>query len=146
MFTRSAGPPRYSPCTTSRFIGGDRTEGEHVHEQAAARPRRGVWCKEAGWRVLQHGADLPAAVVAARAFPNLPIGSVPVRFELFEGSDWRGDYATRRAAMADAELIAAKHGCCVTWTSSGRGATTGRPAPAGDSAEFSIRPRARPTA
>src|SRR4051812_14257250 len=35
------------------FVGDDRTKrGEDAHEQAAARPRRGVWSKEAGGRVL----------------------------------------------------------------------------------------------
>ena len=64
-----------------------------------------------------------------------------MRFELLDGPDWRGDYATRRAAMADAELIAAKRGQTVTWArDEGRG-TVGNPVPLNGTEPFTIRAR-----
>ena len=48
-----------------------------------------------------------------------------MRFELLDGSEWRGNYATRRAAMADAELIAAKRGHQVRWARTESGDTVG---------------------
>ena len=48
-----------------------------------------------------------------------------MRFELLDGSEWRGNYATRRAAMADAELFAAKRGHQVRWARTDSGDTVG---------------------
>ena len=63
-----------------------------------------------------------------------------MRFELMEGGDWRGEYSTRRAAMADAEMFAAKRGQTVRWGSdSSRGVTIGVRDPAADSVPFTIR-------
>ena len=65
-----------------------------------------------------------------------------MRFELLEGTNWRGDYATRRAAMADAELIAAKRGQALAWGRDPGRATVGRPVPTdGTQAPFVVRPR-----
>jgi len=69
-----------------------------------------------------------------------------MRFELLDGPDWRGDYATRRAAMADAELIAAKRGQIVRWARDDTRGTVGSPVPTNGSATFTIRARsARPS-
>lgn len=63
-----------------------------------------------------------------------------MRFELMEGEAWRGDYSTRRAAMADAELFAAKRGQRVRWQRDHADATTiGYGQPAADCLPFTIR-------
>ena len=66
-----------------------------------------------------------------------------MRFELLEGDEWRGDYGTRRAAIADAELIAATRGATLRWVhidDDGR-ASVGLPAPAADHPPFTLRTR-----
>jgi hypothetical protein len=65
-----------------------------------------------------------------------------MRFELLDGTEWRGNYATRRAAMADAELIAAKRGHQVRWARSESGETIGHPATAPTECPFTVRERA----
>ena len=67
---------------------------------------------------------------------------VELPYELLEGAAWRGDYASRRAAMADAELLAAKRGQTVAWARVSETATVGLPHPAGDCEAFTVRARA----
>jgi hypothetical protein len=62
-----------------------------------------------------------------------------MKFELLEGDEWRGDYPARRAAMADAELIAAKRGQALTWVKLSETATVGTPHPAEGHAAFTVR-------
>ena len=65
-----------------------------------------------------------------------------MRFELFDGSEWRGNYATRRAAMADAELFAAKRGHQVRWARTETGETVGHPHDVPSDSPFTVRERA----
>jgi hypothetical protein len=65
-----------------------------------------------------------------------------MRFELFDGAEWRGNYATRRAAMADAELFAAKRGHQVRWARSESGETIGHPDAVSSGCSFTVRERA----
>jgi len=62
-----------------------------------------------------------------------------MKFELLEGDEWRGDYPARRAAMADAELIAAKRGQALTWVKLSETATVGTPHRAEGHAAFTVR-------
>jgi hypothetical protein len=64
------------------------------------------------------------------------------RYELLEGEQWRGGYATRRAAMADAERLAAKRGQTVHWARLSEAAVVGIPQPARGHAAFTVRVRA----
>ena len=66
-----------------------------------------------------------------------------MRFELLQGEDWRGDYPTRRAAMADAELIAAKHGQAVEWARDDNRDTIGALLPGAGTSAFTVRVRPR---
>ena len=61
------------------------------------------------------------------------------QYELLEGEKWRGNYGTRRAAMADAELLAAKRGQTVRWARIDGGATAGFPEPPGEASPYTIR-------
>ena len=61
------------------------------------------------------------------------------QFELLEGEKWRGNYGTRRAAMADAELLAAKRGQTVRWVRIDGGATAGFREPPSEASQFTIR-------
>ena len=70
------------------------------------------------------------------------IGTGLMRFELFDGSEWRGNYATRRAAMADAELIAAKRGHQVRWARTETGETIGHAGAVPTDSPFTVRERA----
>jgi len=65
-----------------------------------------------------------------------------MRFELLDGSEWRGNYATRRAAMADAELFAAKRGHQVRWARTESGDTVGHADAAPNDSPFTVRERA----
>jgi len=69
-------------------------------------------------------------------------GTTRPRYELLEGDVWRGDYATRRAAMAEAELLAAERGQTINWVRLSEAATIGTPRPAGGDAAFTVRVRA----
>ena len=62
-----------------------------------------------------------------------------MKFELLEGAEWRGDYPTRRAAMSDAELIAAKREQALTWVNVSDTATGGTPHPPERHAGFTVR-------
>ncbi len=62
-----------------------------------------------------------------------------MKFELLEGTAWRGDYATRRGAMADAELIAAKRGQTLTWVKVSEMVHVGIPHPGEGQAPFRVR-------
>jgi hypothetical protein len=62
-----------------------------------------------------------------------------MKFELLEGTAWRGDYATRRAAMADAELIAAKRGQTLAWVKVSEMVHVGIPHPGEGHDAFTVR-------
>ena len=64
-----------------------------------------------------------------------------MHFELLEGEEWRGEYRTRRAAMADAELMAAERGRSLRWVrvdEDGR-TSVGLPQPGADHPPFTLR-------
>ena len=67
-----------------------------------------------------------------------------LRCELFEGERWLGDYPNRLAAMADAELLAAKRGQTLAWGRLSEDSVVGTPHPAGERPPFTVRTRPAP--
>ena len=62
-----------------------------------------------------------------------------MRFELFIGRERYGEFATRRLAMADAELFAAKRGERLDWVHGRNGVSTAEPSPDHGDARFTVR-------
>ena len=61
-----------------------------------------------------------------------------MRFELFEGETLYGVFTTRRTAMADAELFAAKRGQRLHWGRPSKGVITGSPDPVESGTSFTV--------
>jgi len=61
-----------------------------------------------------------------------------MRIELLEGETSCGVFSTRRMAMADAEILAAKRGQFIRWARHGRGVLVGVPSPGRGSAVFTV--------
>jgi hypothetical protein len=88
---------------------------------------------------MRVGRTAPFAERGELTRPEHPAPSL--RYELLEGEEWRGDYPTRRAAMADAERIAAGRGQTLNWVRLSETAAMGMPHPAEEQPPFTVRPR-----